>query len=162
MRPQTRSFLYISTTLLALLGCGLVSVATNPAPVAGVPYWTAQTATPVATVTVFLGTTTPVYPPTPVPGVLTLPPQVITTVPEWTTATATSEPPWLPPTTTPFGFTATPLWITTTRAGDDDTRIYHRDARASLDDDAFATAHRAQHTRADRDALLPGRNLLYE
>ncbi|MBK9055811.1 MAG: M23 family metallopeptidase [Chloroflexi bacterium] len=114
MRPHAKSFLFIGTTVLALLGCGLVSVATNPAPLAGVPYWTAQTATPVATVTVFLGTTTPVFPPTPIPGVLTLPPQVITTVPEWTTATATSEPPWLPPTATPFGFTATPLWITTT------------------------------------------------
>ncbi|MBK9052866.1 MAG: hypothetical protein IPL78_18710 [Chloroflexi bacterium] len=114
MRPHAQSFLFISTTVLALLGCGLVSVATNPAPLAGVPYWTAQTSTPVATVTVFLGTTTPVVPPTPIPGVLTLPPQVITTMPEWTTATATSEPPWLPPTATPFGFTATPLWITTT------------------------------------------------
>jgi len=87
------------------LGCGVVGLTENVAGLDGVAYWTAQTETPRPTVTVFLGTTTPVYADTPVPA-------EITTTPFWTTVTATPIAP--PPTATPFGFVATPYWVTTT------------------------------------------------
>jgi murein DD-endopeptidase MepM/ murein hydrolase activator NlpD len=96
---------FIGLLLLAGLGCGVIGFVENPAPLAGPAYWAAQTSTPIPTVTVFLGTTTPVYPATPVPG-------QITAEPGWTTVTATPLVP--PPTMTPFGFTATPYWVTTT------------------------------------------------
>jgi hypothetical protein len=95
----------IGLLLLAGLGCGVIGFVENPAPLIGPAYWAAQTSTPIPTVTVFLGTTTPVYPATPVPG-------QITAEPGWTTVTATPLVP--PPTMTPFGFTATPYWVTTT------------------------------------------------
>ena len=99
-------------TMLALLslgglGCGLIGLVEEVAPLAGRAYWAAQTGTPMPTVTVFLGTTTPVYADTPVPA-------EITTTPDWTTVTATSQPPGTNPTETPPGFTATPYWVTTT------------------------------------------------
>lgn len=94
--------------MLASLACGVIGFVENPAGLAGLSYWAAETGTPAPTVTVFLGTTTPVYPPTPVPGSLT-------TTPEWTTVTATSIPPWATATATPlFGPTNTPFWATTT------------------------------------------------
>jgi murein DD-endopeptidase MepM/ murein hydrolase activator NlpD len=107
LRLNGRQKLICLACLLAfpILGCGIIGFVENPAPLTGPNYWTAETATPISTVTIFLGTTTPVYPPTPVPG-------QITAVPEWTTVTAT--PIFPPPTVTPFGFTATPYWVTTT------------------------------------------------
>lgn len=100
-----RRLLFGSLFLLATLGCGIIGFIENPAPLTGPSYWAAETSTPMPTVTVFLGTSTPVYADTPVPN-------VITTTPEWTTVTATPILP--PPTATPFGFTATPFWVTTT------------------------------------------------
>src|SRR5690606_8315303 len=67
------------------------------ASLSGISYWAAQTSTPQPTVTVFLGTTTPVYANTPVPG-------LITATPEWVLTTGT--PPWV--TTTPVYITETP------------------------------------------------------
>ena len=91
--------------LLGLLGCAVVGLVDNVATLGGVSYWTAQTATPQPTVTVFLGMSTPVYADTPVPG-------VVTAVPGWAEVTAA---PWPPPATaTPVGFVATPFWVTTT------------------------------------------------
>jgi hypothetical protein len=87
------------------LGCGIIGLVENVAPFNSPAYWAAETGTPVPTVTIFLGTTTPVYADTPVP-------ELITTTPEWTTVTATPILP--PPTETPIGFTATPFWVTTT------------------------------------------------
>jgi hypothetical protein len=91
--------------LLTGLGCGVIGFIENPATLTGPSYWAAATGTPVPTVTLFLGTTTPVYADTPVPG-------QITATPFWTTVTATPLLP--PPTATPWGFTATPFWATTT------------------------------------------------
>ena len=101
-----RTAFLMSTALFMLtLGCGMTAFVTNPAPLTGVSYWAAETATPVPTETRFLGMTTPVFADTPVPP-------HITTTPFWTTVTAT---PYLPPVTaTPFNFTATPFWVTTT------------------------------------------------
>jgi murein DD-endopeptidase MepM/ murein hydrolase activator NlpD len=83
--------------LLALLGCGVIGFVSTAASLSGIGYWAAQTSTPVPTVTVFLGTTTPVYADTPVPG-------LITATPEWVLTTGT--PPWV--TTTPMYVTETP------------------------------------------------------
>jgi murein DD-endopeptidase MepM/ murein hydrolase activator NlpD len=99
---------FIGLLLVTGLACGMIGFIKSPALLGGPSYWAAETSTPVPTVTVFLGTSTPVYPDTPVPGVLTVPP-------EWTTVTATSEPPWATATaTSPFSPTATALWVTTT------------------------------------------------
>jgi hypothetical protein len=99
---------FIGLLLVTGLGCGMIGFIESPALLGGPSYWAAETATPVPTVTVFLGTSTPVFPDTPVPGVLTVPP-------EWTTVTATSEPSWATATaTSPFSPTATALWVTTT------------------------------------------------
>ncbi|NLF66389.1 MAG: M23 family metallopeptidase, partial [Chloroflexi bacterium] len=76
--------------LLGLLGCGVVGLVENVATLGGVSYWAAQTGTPRPTVTVFLGTTTPVYAATLVPGEVTTTPGVFIT-----------ETPPLPMTTTP-------------------------------------------------------------
>lgn len=105
--PTTTRPLLLATGLLMLtgLGCGIIGFIENPASLTGPSYWAAETSTPIPTVTVFLGTSTPVYADTPVPA-------IITTTPEWTTVTATPILP--PPTATPFGFTATPFWVTTT------------------------------------------------
>ena len=76
--------------LLGLLGCGVVGLVDNVASLGGVSYWAAQTGTPRPTVTVFLGTTTPVYADTPVPAEVTTTPGILVT-----------ETPPLPVTTTP-------------------------------------------------------------
>jgi hypothetical protein len=100
-----RLFFWLS---LGGLGCGIIGLVEQVASLDGPAYWAAETATPIPTVTVFLGTTTPVYADTPVPGWLT-------TTPEWATVTATSVPPWSTATATPpFSPTATPYWVTTT------------------------------------------------
>jgi hypothetical protein len=91
--------------MLAGLGCGIIGFVDNPASLTGPSYWAAQTSTPIPTMTLFLGTSTPVYPNTPVPAAITLPSG-------WTTVTATPILP--PPTVTPSGFWATPYWVTTT------------------------------------------------
>lgn len=88
--------------LLAGLGCGIIGFIENPAPLSGPAYWAAETGTPVPTVTVFLGTSTPVYADTPVPA-------LITTTPEWTTVT-----PVFLNTPTPYWVTTTPIYITET------------------------------------------------
>ena len=82
----------ISLLVLTGMGCGIIGFIENPAPLTGPSYWAAETGTPMPTVTVFLGTSTPVYADTPVPN-------IITTTPEWTTVTATPILP--PPTATP-------------------------------------------------------------
>lgn len=96
--------LVISISLLVLsgLGCGVIGFIENPAALTGPSYWAAETGTPVPTVTVFLGTSTPVYADTPVPN-------IITTTPEWTTVT-----PMFLSTPTPYWVTTTPLFITET------------------------------------------------
>ncbi len=105
---NTHTLFFISLLLLAGLACSQMSLMGGTEALSGQAYWTNATNTPLPTQTVFLGMTTPVYPPTPVPA-------VITTEPEWTTVTATSNPSWEPPTATPFGdLTATPYWVTTT------------------------------------------------
>jgi len=105
MRKHASLLLFGSLLLATTLGCGTIGFIDNLPPLAGVSYWAAETATPIPTVTVFLGMTTPVYAATPIPAVITLPPA-------WTTVTAT---PIVPPATmTPWGFTATPFWATTT------------------------------------------------
>lgn len=105
-------FLLLSLLVLTSLACGVIGFVENPASLSGVSYWTAETAVPQPTVTVFLGMSTPVYAATPIPAQITTTPEWITTTPLWTTVTAT---PWFPPpTATPFGFEATPYWVTTT------------------------------------------------
>ncbi len=88
--------------LLPTLGCGLIGAVENPHTLAGAAYWAAATTTAVPTETRFLGTTTPVYPPTAVPGQVTLPPA-------WTTVT-----PLFAATPTPYWVTTTPVYITET------------------------------------------------
>ena len=88
--------------LLPTLGCGLIGAVENPHALAGAAYWAAATTTAVPTETRFLGTTTPVYPPTAVPGQVTLPPA-------WTTVT-----PLFAATPTPYWVTTTPVYITET------------------------------------------------
>lgn len=88
MRARSRRTLLGSISLLLFvgMGCGVIGFVENSAPLAGPAYWAAVTALPVPTVTVLLGTTTPVYedPPEPsetaAPGVtVTLEPPVTTT-----------------------------------------------------------------------------------
>lgn len=108
MKPKQRAVaagLGLCLPLLASLACEITGQIANLHTLSGIAYFAAVTETAVPTVTVFLGTTTPVYPPTPVPAEITLPPV-------WTTVTAT--PLFPPPTVTPWGFTATPYWVTTT------------------------------------------------
>ena len=102
-QAQTKPLL-ISLGLLVLsgLGCGVIGFIENPAALSGPSYWAAETATPIPTVTVFLGTSTPVYADTPVPAVITLPPA-------WTTVT-----PLFLSTPTPYWVTTTPIFITET------------------------------------------------
>lgn len=114
-RLHPHALLAAGALALAALGCGLSAGLDDPAPLDGPLYWAAVTDTPVPTVTVWLGTTTPVYADTPVPVVLT-------TTPQWTTVTPT--PPTPAPTATPIGWwtatptvaTPTPIWVTTTPA----------------------------------------------
>lgn len=104
--PSTGCLVLALLILLALLGCGVIGFVEHVAPLSGVSYWAAQTATPRPTVTVFLGTTTPVYADTPVPG-------LVTATPEGALSTGTpvylTETPPPPVTTTPslslIGFT---------------------------------------------------------
>jgi hypothetical protein len=65
--------------LLGLLGCAAAGLVSNVVTLGGVSYWAAQTGTPRPTVTVFLGTTTPVYADTPVPVEVTTTPGVFVT-----------------------------------------------------------------------------------
>ena len=104
-RPSFPLAVSIGLFLLTGLGCGVIGFVENPAVLTGPVYWAAETDTAVPTVTVYLGTSTPVYAATPVPG-------FVTTTPDWTTVTATPILP--PPTATPLGFAATPYWVTTT------------------------------------------------
>lgn len=94
--------LSISLLVLSGLGCGVIGFIENPASLTGPSYWAAETSTPVPTVTVFLGISTPVYAATAVPN-------LITTTPEWTTVT-----PVFLSTPTPYWVTTTPLFITET------------------------------------------------
>lgn len=101
----TRRALLGSLFLVATLGCGVIGFIENPAALTGPAYWAAATGEPGPTVTIFLGTTTPVYQATAVPG-------EITTTPEWTTVT-----PVFLSTPTPYWVTTTPYVITTTPDG---------------------------------------------
>lgn len=103
-RPLSRRPLLLSISLLVLsgLGCGVIGFVENPAALTGSVYWAAETSTPVPTVTLFLGTSTPVYAATAVPN-------LITTTPEWTTVT-----PIFLSTPTPYWVTTTPVYITET------------------------------------------------
>jgi len=113
----------VAVLVLSTLACEIAGLE-NPAGLAGKSYWAAETGTPIPTVTTFLGTTTPVFPPTPVPGVQTVPPDYVTVPPIWMTVTATPDPPWAIPTSTPFGFTATPYWVTSTPEWVTTTPVY--------------------------------------
>lgn len=104
-RVWLRRVLLSSLFLIATLGCGVIGFIENPATLSGPAYWAAETGTAVPTVTVFLGTTTPVYADTPVPN-------QITTTPEWTTVT-----PIFPSTPTPYWVTTTPVYVTETPGG---------------------------------------------
>ena len=93
--------------LLAALGCGVIGFVENVAPLNGIGYWVAQTSTPRPTVTVFLGTTTPVYADTPVPGLVTATPDVYVTETPHPPATTTPSLPMIgfstaEPTETPY------------------------------------------------------------
>lgn len=101
----TRRALWGSLFLVATFGCGVIGFIENPAPLTGPAYWAAATGIPAPTVTVVLGTTTPVYAATAVPG-------EITTTPDWTTVT-----PLFLSTPTLYWVTTTPLVITTTPDG---------------------------------------------
>ena len=101
----TRRALLGSLFLVATFGCGVIGFIENPAPLTGPVYWAVATREPGPTVTIFLGTTTPVYEATAVPG-------EITTTPEWTTVT-----PVFLSTPTPYWVTTTPFVITTTPDG---------------------------------------------
>ncbi|HFQ94302.1 MAG TPA: hypothetical protein ENK32_09850, partial [Anaerolineae bacterium] len=81
-RPSIPLAASLGLLFLTGLGCGVIGFIENPAALTGPVYWAAETGTAVPTVTVNLGTSTPVYAATPVPN-------VITTTPEWTTVTAT-------------------------------------------------------------------------
>jgi hypothetical protein len=102
--------------LFSSFGCGLFAAVENPDGLTGVSYWAAATGTAVPTETRFLGLTTPVYAPTPIPALLTLPPVWVTTTPDWTTVTplfvSTPTPYWV--TTTPEWQTSTPVYLTET------------------------------------------------
>lgn len=91
---------------LSGLACQLTSQIENLHTLSGLAYWVAVTETAVPTVTVFLGTTTAVYPPTPVPAQQTLPPGWVTTEPVFITTTPDT---WV--TTTPQWQTTTPVYI---------------------------------------------------
>jgi hypothetical protein len=81
-RPCFGSVAFVAGLLLAGLGCGVVGFVANPAPLTGPSYWAAATGTPEPTVTVFLGTTTPVLADTPDPSLVTgTPPAAATTTP---------------------------------------------------------------------------------
>lgn len=121
-RPAATSLSAGVLLLLATLGCGVIGVVSDPHNLAGVAYWAAATGTAVPTQTRFLGMTTPVYAPTVVPALITLPPSWVTTTPAWTTVTAT--PIFPPPTATPAGFIATPYWVTTAPEWVTTTPIY--------------------------------------
>ncbi len=54
--------------ILSGLACQVTSQIDNLHTLSGLAYWVSVTETAVPTVTVFLGTTTAVYPPTPVPA----------------------------------------------------------------------------------------------
>ena len=101
-RVWLRRTLLGSLFLVATLGCGVIGFIENPAALTGPAYWAAETGTAVPTVTVFLGTSTPVYADTPVPN-------LITTTPEWTTVT-----PVFLSTPTPYWVTTTPVYVTET------------------------------------------------
>lgn len=102
----------MSLLLLSSLGCGVIGFVEDPAPLTGPIYWAAATGVPAPTVTIWLGTTTPVLADTAVP----IP---ITTTPDWTTVTpiflSTPTPYWV--TTTPFLITETPAAAGTTTPG---------------------------------------------
>lgn len=104
-RIWTRRLLITSLILLSTLGCGIIGFIENPAALTGPAYWAAATGEPGPTVTIFLGTTTPLYGATAVPG-------EITTTPAWTTVT-----PVFLSTPTPYWVTTTPFVITTTPDG---------------------------------------------
>ena len=105
-RVWLRRALLSSLIFIATLGCGVIGFVENPATLTGPVYWAAETGTAVPTVTVFLGTTTPVSADTPVPN-------LITTTPEWTTVT-----PVFLSTPTPYWVTTTPVYVTETPGGD--------------------------------------------
>lgn len=63
MNPRLR-FAAFSLLLLTGAGCTIIGLVENPAPLTGPIYWAAATGDPAPTVTVFLGTTTPVLAPT--------------------------------------------------------------------------------------------------
>lgn len=109
-RHLTALFTLLVLTLVSL-ACSLLTAVPGMtfADLAGKSYWAAETATPIPTVTIFLGTTTPVLAPTNPPVNLTVPPVWITTTPEWTTIT-----PIFSNTPTPYWVTTTPLWLTST------------------------------------------------
>ena len=56
----TRRALIGSLFFLATMGCGVIGFIENPAPLTGPTYWAAATGQPLPTVTVLLGSTTPV------------------------------------------------------------------------------------------------------
>lgn len=101
---RQRPFVLIGLSTLFTLACGMVGVVEQTAMLTGPVYWAAGISSPIPTVTIYLGSTTPVYADTAVPG-------LITTTPEWTTVTAV-----FVTTPTPYWVTTTPLVITETPA----------------------------------------------
>lgn len=101
----SHAFMGLGCLLLLGAGCTVIGLVENPAPLAGPIYWSAATGAPGPTVTIFLGTTTPVTAATAVPG-------EITTTPDWTTVT-----PQALQTPTPYWVTTTPQIVTTTPDG---------------------------------------------
>jgi hypothetical protein len=110
--------------LFGLLGCGVVGLVDNVATLGGVSYWAAQTGTPRPTVTVFLGTTTPVYADTPVPAEVTTTPGM-----------AVTETPPPPVTTTP---SLNLIGLTTPEPTE---RPYYRVGSFYMNSDVYIGAH---------------------
>lgn len=97
------------------IACEVTGNISNLHTLSGLAYWVPVTETAVPTVTVFMGTTTAVYPPTPVPAVQTISPGWVTTAPYFITTTPDpfgNPPSWV--TTTPAWVTTTPVYITET------------------------------------------------
>ena len=127
----------LSLLMLATLGCGIIGFIENPASLTGPSYWTAETATPVPTVTVFLGTSTP--------GLR-----------RHTCARTHHHRARLDDHHAHFPEHAHPL------LGDNDTRLHHRNPGTTGDDHARPAHDRLHHTGTAADALLSHWHILHE
>ena len=132
----------IAVLVLSTLACEIAGLE-NPAGLAGKSYWAAATGSPIPTVTVFMGTSTPVYANTPVPN-------VITTTPEWSNRHAHL------PSANGYAIRLRCHAV----LGHDHACLHHRDARTTLDNHAIAAHLWLHDAKPGGNALLPGRYVL--